>query len=256
MKALQQNLARTKKHGLWNTFSSSSFLIPALAISLTCSRCSSGQQSAPAEDPVQGQAAAQESNTSLEDSAATPAQGEGVNNAVAGGSNFGNNGPAPAQEGDDLGIAPAPSNATATENLTATPTNVPINNAIPLNAGLPLTNAPPVNAAPAEAASVPAVDPAAPADAAIPTAAVDPSARAAASPFVNPQMNWPGKGKVKYVTRQITRHSSANGPVIGEFAQGEHPLVFQNGNWAELNDGSFVKGNGLSEKGVGYKKSK
>jgi hypothetical protein len=58
------------------------------------------------------------------------------------------------------------------------------------------------------------------------------------------------------VTHQITRHATANGPVIGEFVQGEHPLVFQNGNWAELNDGSFVKGNGLSEKGVGYKKSK
>jgi hypothetical protein len=69
-------------------------------------------------------------------------------------------------------------------------------------------------------------------------------------------MNWPGKGKVKYVNRQLTRHSSPNGPVVGEFEQGEHPLIYQNGNWAELHDGSFVKGNGLSEKGVGYNKRK
>ena len=78
--------------------------------------------------------------------------------------------------------------------------------------------------------------------------------RAAASPFTNPQMNWPGKGKVKYVTRQVTRHSAPNGPVIGEFEQGEHPLIYQNGNWVELHDGSFVKGNGLSDQAVGYGK--
>ena len=82
------------------------------------------------------------------------------------------------------------------------------------------------------------------------------SARAAASPFSNPQMNWPGKGKVKYVTRTLTRHSAPNGPVLGEFEQGEHPLIFQNGNWVELHDGSFVKGNGLSEKAVGYDKGR
>ena len=81
-------------------------------------------------------------------------------------------------------------------------------------------------------------------------------ARAAASPFTNPQMNWPGKGKVKYVTRQVTRHSAPNGPVIGEFEQGEHPLIYQNGNWVELHDGSFVKGNGLSDQAVGYGKGK
>lgn len=242
-------------------------MIPALAISLTCFRCASGQQAPAQADPVQGataQAAAKQSNTSLENEA-TPAQGEAVNNAVSGSSNFGNNGPAPAKEGDNLGIAPAPSNALATENLTAAPTNIPLNSAVPLNSAEaltnapPLTNTPPVNAAaavPATDATATAVEPAGPAAAGIPTGVVDPSARAAASPFVNPQMNWPGKGKVKYVTRQLTRHSSANGPVIGEFVQGEHPLVFQNGNWAELNDGSFVKGNGLSEKGVGYKKSK
>lgn len=81
-------------------------------------------------------------------------------------------------------------------------------------------------------------------------------ARAAASPFTNPQMNWPGKGRVKYVTRQVTRHSAPNGPVIGEFEQGEHPLIYQNGNWVELHDGSFVKGNGLSDQAVGYGKGK
>jgi hypothetical protein len=82
------------------------------------------------------------------------------------------------------------------------------------------------------------------------------SARAAASPFTNPHMNWPGKGRVKYVTRTLSRHSAPNGPILGEFEQGEHPLIFQNGNWVELHDGSFVRGNGLSEKPVGYRQSR
>jgi len=82
------------------------------------------------------------------------------------------------------------------------------------------------------------------------------SARAAASPFTNPHMNWPGKGRVKYVTRTLSRHSAPNGPILGEFEQGEHPLIFQNGNWVELHDGSFEKGNGLSEKPVGYRQSR
>ena len=72
--------------------------------------------------------------------------------------------------------------------------------------------------------------------------------------MTNPQMNWPGRGKVKYVTRHATKHSSPNGPVVGEMATGEHPLIYQNGNWVELSNGTFMKGNSLSEKGVSYER--
>lgn len=150
---------------------------------------------------------------------------------------------------DPLAGGNVPLNTTldSTLNTTATePVNAPLNQAAASGSNT-LT--------PVTANSAPAVD--APQSAPAPAqSTANANARAAASPFNNPHMNWPGKGKVKYVTRQVTRHASPNGPVIGEFEQGEHPLIFQNGNWVELNDGSFVKGNGLSDKGVGYAKGK
>ena len=131
----------------------------------------------------------------------------------------------------------------------------PLNNSVNALSGQSSTNqaTPATNAA---AASTAAVQPTESSQSAVPAAADTTSARAAASPFTNPQMNWPGKGKVKYVTRNVTRHAAPNGPVVGEFEQGDHPLIFQNGNWVELHDGSFVRGNGLSEKAVGYGKGR
>jgi hypothetical protein len=194
------------------------------------------------------------------------AMGEQMNNAVSGGSsnNFsGSNGGnliSNSALGESLNNVPI--NNPAAASATPAPLNAPLNQAAtPLNqsatnlaaTGLNSANtAAPSNAvAPVNAATTPETAAPAPVN-----EVKNSNARADASPFKNPQMNWPGKGKVKYATRSITRHASPNGPVVGEFEQGEHPLVYQNGNWVELNDGSFVKGNGLSDKAVGYDKGK
>jgi len=211
------------------------------------------------------------------------ASGEHINNAVEGGSknNFaGTNGGNISNSSNtsnmsNLGNGSNPAlgesiNNVITEDPLSPPANIPITNIPPTNTAAPLnpsaTNLAQSGLDPAPTNLTTGEKPsniAAPASGATPTAATstssevqDPNARAAASPFKNPHMNWPGKGKVKYATRQLTKHSSPNGPVVGEFEQGEHPLIYQNGNWVELNDGSFVKGNGLSDKGVGYSKGK
>jgi len=258
---------------------------------LLLSKCSSDKQ-AQGEDPVtQGSSQEGSQNASLnggppEDSNESAAQGASMNNAVGnsgngnfgnsgnGGGNFGNGGGNIANGGNELGNSGADdtaalgaslNNSLTDESMTPTanaglnggnaglnggnPQAVPLNSTSQaVNEGNPATgqNAE-LTEAPTEAVPVQQQTTAQPASG---------DARAAASPFTNPQMNWPGKGKVKYVTRQVTRHSAPNGPVIGEFEQGEHPLIYQNGNWVELHDGSFVKGNGLSDQAVGYGKGK
>jgi len=253
----------------------------------------SGQQGDPIDESASqgsGESTALNENGSSKNSEAS-AQGASMNNAVegaeeftgegnsggnfsggnnSGGNSFGNNSGAGngsatvtnenaalgaslnnVQVDDPLAAGNAPLNTTLDTTLNTTanaPVNAPLNQAAESGSNT-LT---PVTANSASAVDAPQSAP--------PPASVNSTAnansRAAASPFNNPHMNWPGKGKVKYVTRQVTRHASPNGPVIGEFEQGEHPLIFQNGNWVELNDGSFVKGNGLSDKGVGYAKGK
>jgi hypothetical protein len=229
----------------------------ALALCHCASSQQGGQQSSGelSEQGFQGQGVA--SNASLNGAAAKNAAGGNGNSVAEGGStnNFAaansGNGGSNAALGESLNNVPIENPAASASN--ALPLNAPLNTAAtPLNAAATnlaatentaATNtAAPVNTVATETATAPA--------------AQNSSARAEASPFKNPQMNWPGKGKVKYATRHITRHASPNGPVVGEFDQGEHPLVYQNGNWVELNDGSFVKGNGLSDKAVGYSKGK
>ena len=267
--------------------SQSWYLIPLFALFLL-SKCAS-EQSSQGGDPVEQGAEEQgTANTSLnggesETTADADAVGNGaaMNNAVDDAAS-GNNFSAESTGNNEFGNNPqnAPLNNTATnENaaLGASLNNVPSESngalnanpsaalnqtANPLNAtATPLNNG--VNALSGNATETPPTQPTATVPAETTPQTVNPvassdaaGARAAASPFSNPQMNWPGKGKVKYVTRPLTRHSAPNGPVLGEFEQGEHPLVFQNGNWVELHDGSFVKGNGLSEKAVGYNKGK
>jgi hypothetical protein len=259
-------------------------LLPLLALILL-SKCSGGDQ-AQGEDPVtQGSSQQGSQNASLnggpsENGDETAAQGASMNNAVenSGGGNFGNGG----NGGEDIangGNAPINGGSDDSEALGAS-----LNNSLPdetmtqtsntglkggnasLNGGNP--QAVPLNSTnqALNEGNVPTNQNAALAETPTEGAAAQPQAtaaqpasgdpRAAASPFTNPQMNWPGKGKVKYVTRQVTRHSAPNGPVIGEFEKGEHPLIYQNGNWVELHDGSFVKGNGLSDQAVGYGKGK
>lgn len=259
-------------------------LIPLLALILL-SKCSSDKQ-AQGEDPVtQGTSQEGGENASLngappKDSNESAAQGASMNNAVGntGGGNFSNggNGGGNFSNGGNGGGNIANSGAEDTADIGAS-----LNNALPedaitqtgnqglngastgVNGGnpqaVPLNNATQTpsqgNLSPAQNAAVTE----APTSGATPqpqatAQPVSTDARAAASPFSNPQMNWPGKGKVKYVTRQVTRHSAPNGPVVGEFEKGDHPLIYQNGNWVELHDGSFVKGNGLSDQGVGYGK--
>jgi hypothetical protein len=238
-------------------------LAPALVTSLVCARCSSSPQGGQTQEEAMDNSVATDAPAASKGQGGdAAAQGEGMNNAVAGTNNFGGANPSTTSQSNNLGVAASPTNPLTNGNLA--PQNALLTNNIPLNAapvnqGAPaLTNAVPINGVTPGNLADPALPNAETANTA-PTKpeaapAADSTARAAASPFTNPHMNWPGKGKVKYATHQLTRHSSANGPVIGEFVQGDHPLVYQNGNWAELNDGSFVKGNGLSEKGVGYRK--
>ena len=255
---------------------------------LTCLRCASDQAATQQGGDVINEGADDSASSdaslngtgSQSDAGSKAAEGAAMNNAVEGGSpnNF---------SSANQGTGNAPANNTALSNnatMGASLNNVPVENttildtptnnllsqsASPLNQSAstntnvaPLNGVVPDQGAQSNVASSQADNNLATATGEIPNAAAaqptdaDHAARAAKSPFTNPHMNWPGKGKVKYATRQITRHSSPNGPVVGEFEQGEHPLVYQNGNWAELNDGTFVKGNGLSEKGVGYNKGK
>ncbi len=258
-------------------------LLPLIAL-LLLSKCSSDKQ-AQGEDPVtQGSSQQGSQNASLnggpsEAGDESAAQGASMNNAVEnsgggnfanggnGGGNIANTGNAPANGGadDTAAIGASLNNSLPDETMTQTanpglnggntslnggnPQSVPLNNTTQaLNEGNPAAaQNTAVTDAPTEGAPVPSQAGTMPASG---------NAKAAASPFSNPQMNWPGKGKVKYVTRQVTRHSAPNGPVVGEFEKGDHPLIYQNGNWVELHDGSFVKGNGLSDQATGYEKGK
>jgi len=266
-------------------------ILPALLSSMLCIHCASDQKSGQQGDPIdEGASQSSAESTALNGNGGSKnseasAQGASMNNAVegeatgnsqgngggnfaggnnGGGNSFGNNtgagngGATVTNENAALGASL--NNVTAQDPLAGG--NAPLNTIVNTTVNTP-ANAPMNQAAgsgsntltPVTANSAPAVD--TPKSAPTPVqAATNANARAAASPFNNPQMNWPGKGKVKYVTRQVTRHATPNGPVVGEFEQGEHPLIFQNGNWVELNDGSFVKGNGLSDKAVGYDKGK
>ena len=253
-----------------------SHIIPITVAATLLSHCASSQQGQQQQQADQFAADGEFGNTTATNASlnsgngSTPgnkaAMGEQMNNAVSGGStnNFSgsNNGNLMSNSALGESLNNVPINNTIAVNNTAAPLNAPINQAAtPLNqsatnlaaTGLNTTNTTaPTNAAvPLNTTAIPAEPTPAPA-----AEVKNSNARADASPFKNPHMNWPGKGKVKYATRSITRHASPNGPVVGEFEQGEHPLVYQNGNWVELHDGSFVKGNGLSDKAVGYSKGK
>jgi hypothetical protein len=264
-------------------FKSGVFIFAILFAALISFRCASdqaaSQQDADVINGENGDSGA--SNASLNGAngaknGSNSAAGASMNNAVDGGAtnnfsnaNSGSENALANGTGNNAGLGASLNNAPV-ENLTATNTsasNLLANTGTPMNQSV-TTNAAAasLNGAIAEAdaktdLASSLLDANAPAAPVAPPAAPNPSdgdhaKRAAASPFTNQHMNWPGKGKVKYANRQVTRHSSPNGPVVGEFEQGEHPLVYQNGNWAELNDGTFVKGNGLSDKGVGYNKGK
>ena len=72
--------------------------------------------------------------------------------------------------------------------------------------------------------------------------------------YTNTHMNWPGKGRVKYIRAHASRHEAPNGAVVGQFEKGDHPLVMKEGDWAELSDGSYMTSSDLSEAGVGRDK--
>ena len=234
--------------------------------SLFVMRCSSsgGQQDG---EPVNGADAlngTEGENTSLngnekasgQKNNSNAAEGAAMNNANAtnnftGGNNQGAQSPNNVMTGN-LGSNPG-----------LNPTAVPLNQSVPINAGANLATQPLNNAVPINAAAVPPLN-----SAAIPTpgaegAVATPPTPAVtvnwdkmnASPFANSQMNWPGKGKVKYVTRKATRHASPDGPVTGEFNVGNHPLVYQDGNWVELSNGTYIKGEATSDKPIGYERS-
>lgn len=72
--------------------------------------------------------------------------------------------------------------------------------------------------------------------------------------YTNPHMNWPGRGRVKYARGKSARHSAPNGPVVGQYEKGDHPLVMKEGEWSELSDGTFMPSSDLSEQGIGRDK--
>lgn len=208
--------------------------------------CSGGsQQQGQQGEQVNGQQEQQQlENPSLNGNVKNTAQGEALNNAAppTGANNFSGANPT---NGATMNNALLDNPYGANPN-TGNPTAVPLNQSTPLNTGnataLGNSAAPPTNVvAPTNAAAAPAATPSS-------------TDRMNASPFTNPQMNWPGKGKVKYVTRQATRHSSPNGPVVGEMTTGDHPLIYQNGNWVELHDGTFIKGNSMTDTPTGYER--
>jgi hypothetical protein len=264
-------------------------LMPLVMVITTCMlvRCASDGGSGQEEEIIQGQQSqgsqntlnnatlnntANSSNGNNANNADLSQAGESMNNAVEGGSaenfangatnsnpmnvNLGNTGNQTA--GESINNVPLANNLIQNNgNPLATNPNTmqsnPITNGAALNPSLTVSETPPTNGTPTNNAAATPEIPQETVQTTTPSNG-DQTARAAASPFANPHMNWPGKGKVKYVTRQLTRHASPNGPVVGEFEQGNHPLIYQNGNWAELHDGTFVRGNGLSEKGIGYGK--
>lgn len=239
------------------------FVGPAILIATLLNGCSGSQQQQGDAEPVNAQSenGAPVANSSLNgNNSKKAAEGEAMNNATAPSNNFagdanaappnnamlGNPGANPTG-GNGLvngGAAEVPLNQSAplgTNNLAA-----PANGTVPTNAAAPANGAAPTNGTNPTAT---AATPAAPA----PGITWD---RMGSSPMTNPQMNWPGRGKVKYVTRRATKHASPNGPVVGEMETGEHPLVYQDGNWVELSNGTFMKGNSMSDKGVGYERSR
>lgn len=192
-------------------------------------------------------------------------QGENMNNVPEdGGNNFGGNnknmfGNNPgANPGANPGLTNIPVNQSVPmEDPALTnviPTNsVPTNgtNLAPINApvnGVPVNGAP-VNAVPTNTITETPIE--APAS---PSAPVVDWEKMNKSPFENPQMNWPGRGRVKYITRRVTKHATPNGPIVGEYKVGNHPLIYQNGNWIEISNGTYIKGNAASDRPVGYPK--
>lgn len=246
----------------------------AVAIaSIAMMRCSSdGQSGGQGEEPVNAaadglngasnNASLDGDNQKAKGKKGAAAEGAAMNNALGGEDFSGANGTAPGN------AAPANGGANIlTNNLSGSMPNaaaVPLNQSAPINTGTAnaaLTgNAAPPSNTPSNAA-VPTNSAAAPASPATPSAPVAPAATVVnwdkmnASPFANTQMNWPGKGKVKYITRKATKHASPNGPVVGEFNVGNHPLVYQDGNWVELSNGTFVKGDSTTDKPIGYERS-
>ncbi|MCX6124862.1 MAG: hypothetical protein NTV34_08955 [Proteobacteria bacterium] len=238
--------------------------------SLFVMRCSSSGTQQDGE-PVNGADAlngAQGENTSLNGNGKAPgnkngnaAEGAAMNNANATNNFTGSNnqGAAPANimtgnigSNPDLNPTAVPLNQSVPINNGANLATQPINSAVPTNvAAVPPLNSAAIPIPGAEGAGAPPAAPATPA----PASATVNWDKMNASPFANSQMNWPGKGKVKYVTRKTTRHASPDGPVTGEFNVGNHPLVYQNGNWVELSNGTYIKGEATSDKPVGYERS-
>lgn len=232
---------------------------------LTC-RCASQGGQDQSEEPVDGDAldGQQQENASLngQTQGGQAQQGESMNNAV-GGNNFSG-----ANNFSNSNVAAqnpaANSYSNPFTNPASNPMSVPLNQSAPINGAANIGNALPMNnASKVNSATPPSNTAATDTSVALPTASTPATPAAAtvnwdkmkASPFANAQMNWPGRGKVKYITRKATRHASPDGPVVGEFNQGNHPLVYQNGNWVELSNGTFVKGNATSDHPVGYNRS-
>lgn len=234
-----------------------------LAVLLLAGCSSDGQQGAQqGDEPVNG--AEKSNNAAMEDPSLNggakknTSEGAAMNNATSGKgvNNFsGANGTNGAAMNNAL--LDNPTGTGGAPNPASNPTAIPLNQTTALNTGAGdalgganTANSPtPNNAGNGNNANAVAEDAAA--APAKPAANFD---RMNASPFKNPQMNWPGRGKVKYVTRHATKHATPNGPVVGEVVQGDHPLIYQNGNWVELQNGTFIKGNSMTDSPVGFER--
>lgn len=120
-----------------------------------------------------------------------------------------------------------------------TVTDVPVQN-VPMNI--------PANPAPVETVPMnPALSGTVPVNAA--------AAPAPMAPVAVDMTAWESRGRVKYARRDITKHASPGGPVVGSYVQGDHPLVIQQGEWDQMHNGTWVESSGLSLTGIGRRKS-
>lgn len=70
---------------------------------------------------------------------------------------------------------------------------------------------------------------------------INPVVDQAASETLEPMQMMDGTGLVKYVTASgSTLHTEKNGNVLRNLEQGDHPLVFDEGEWSRTSDGYYI----------------
>ena len=92
-----------------------------------------------------------------------------------------------------------------------------------------------------ESAEMPAVD----------QAVDETSAGAAAGSQQMQEATYTPGGRVKYVTSSSTVYSDKGSAPSGQLEQGDHPLVFEEGEWSRTADGQYIDAASLTDAPVG-----